>query len=402
MNFLECFKGAIKNVRSNKMRSFLTMLGIIIGISSVITIVSIGQGGHDFISKEFEGIGSNALSISVKSKAGEVLDRYYFHKEDVNMLINKVPEVIDVAPILQGYGAVVYKNKSKEVTILSTAPSYRNIINANVLEGRFLSDSDVEAARNVVIIDDIAGKKLYPRESPIGQKLTIRTSAKASSYTIVGMIKNPNPTLAYEFSEDFPGMIFIPYTTSEKILRTPNISTMVATVSDMNRSKEISRKIVHILDNKYRAHDRYTVEEAFKQVDLVNKVLSMFTLVIGTIAGISLVVGGIGVMNIMLVSVTERTREIGIRKALGAKKKDIMLQFLTESLIICLIGGTLGMLIGISFSMAIGSLVGVMPSVSISIVILAFAFSSAIGIFFGIYPAKKAAELNPIDALRYE
>lgn len=402
MNFIECFKGAVQNVLANKMRSFLTMLGIIIGISSVISIVSIGQGGKDYISKEFEGIGSNAINISVKGKPGEVLDRYYFKRDDISMLTEKIPEILSVAPVISGYGASVNKDKSKESSVIATAPSYKNVINADVLEGRFLSDADIESAKNVVVIDDIIAKKIFPSSTPIGEKITIRTSSKASSFMVVGVIKNPNPSLAYEFSDDFPGMVFIPYTSTDRVFRFSNISTMVVTLSDMNKSKEISKKIIHLLEKKHVTEDKYTIEEAFKQVDLVNDVLSMFTLVIGTIAAISLVVGGIGVMNIMLVSVTERTREIGIRKALGAKEKDIMLQFLVESLIICLIGGSIGMILGISFSAILGSIVGVMPSVSIAVVLLAFLFSSAIGIFFGMYPAKKAAKLNPIDALRYE
>ena len=402
MNIIECFKSSLKNVFANKLRSFLTMLGIIIGISSVITIYSIGEGGRNYISNEFEGIGSNSLNISVKGKAGEDLEKYYFNKEDSNILMEKIPEIKSSCPILNGYCAAVNEGKSKETTLFATSPEYKDIINAKLLDGRFLSDNDINGSRNVIVIDNIIADKLFKGENPIGKKLTLKGSLKFFSFTIIGVVKNPNPSLTYEFSDNFPGFTFIPYTSADKIFNNPSIKMITVTLNDKGLFSDVSQKIIRILESKYKVKDRYLVEESFKQIEILNTVLSTFTVIIGIIGGISLLVGGIGVMNIMLVSVTERTREIGIRKALGAKKKDILLQFLAESLIICLIGGIIGSILGISFSALICYIIGIKPYVSSFIIILSFLFSSSIGVFFGIYPAKKASNLNPIDALRYE
>jgi putative ABC transport system permease protein len=177
---------------------------------------------------------------------------------------------------------------------------------------------------------------------------------------------------------------------------------MAVMIEDMEQATEVASKIVRVLEKAHRNEGKYAAEEGFKQLDMINSVLQTFTLVIGAIAGISLLVGGIGVMNIMLVSVTERTREIGIRKALGAKKKDIMLQFLTESLILCLIGGAIGMTLGITLGWLAGKIINVSPGISLQTILISFGFSSAVGIFFGLYPANKAAKLDPIEALRYE
>jgi putative ABC transport system permease protein len=402
MNFMESFKSAIQSIRSNKMRSFLTMLGIIIGISSVITIVSIGEGGRKYIAGEFEDIGTNVINLRVKAANNDIDSSDFFTMEDAELIKNKIPKVKSVMPLSEGFGRIRVENKSKEAAIEATTESYFDVLNADLLNGRILNEHDVQTAKSVAVIDDIAAMKLFHSTEVIGEKITIKVQDKAINPVIVGVIKNPNGNLAAAFGDNFPATVIIPITIADKILQNTDIGFMSVTLTDMTNSKEISNKIVRLLEKKHRNSGKYAAEEGFKQLDTLNKVLSTFTAVIGAIAGISLIVGGIGVMNIMLVSVTERTREIGIRKALGAKRRDIAVQFLTESLILCLIGGAIGMTLGVSLGYAAGRFINVSAVVSPKVIAISFLFSSAVGIFFGIYPANKAAKLDPIEALRYE
>lgn len=403
MNFMESFKSALQSVRANKMRSFLTMLGIIIGISSVITIVSIGEGGRKYIAGEFEDFGTNTINLRVRAAdGGDIESNDYFTMTDADLIKSKIEKVTRVLPIVEGFGRLKFENKTKEAAVEAATEAYFDLMNADLVSGRFLNERDIQTAKNVAVIDDVTAKKLFRTTEAVGQKLTLKVQNKTINPIVVGVFENPNGGLAAAFGDNFPGTVVIPITIADKILPNTNISFMSVTLSDMTNSKEISSKIVRLLENKHRNSGKYSAEEGFKELETIDKVLGTFTAVIGAIAGISLMVGGIGVMNIMLVSVTERTREIGIRKALGAKRRDIAIQFLTESVILCLIGGIIGMSLGISLGWAAGRVINVGAVVSPSVILISFLFSSAVGIFFGLYPANKAAKLDPIEALRYE
>lgn len=402
MSIMESFSSALQSVMSNKMRSFLTMLGIIIGISSVITIVSIGEGGKKAITGEFESIGTNVINVNVKARNNNIEYRDYFTMQDAELIKEKIQEVTSVTLANGDFGSVKTESKTKDASINGINESYSELVKTDMAEGRFINERDVQTFRNVIVIDDISAQKFFGNQSALGQRVKLTVGNNNLNVTIIGVTKSANSGMASMFGDNMPAQIYLPITISDKIMTRTEISFMSVMVDDMEKATEIAAKIVRLLEKSHRNEGKYAAEEGFKELDMINSVLQTFTLVIGAIAGISLIVGGIGVMNIMLVSVTERTREIGIRKALGAKNKDIMMQFLTESLILCLIGGTIGMTLGITLGWIAGSIINVSPGISLQTILISFGFSSAVGIFFGLYPANKAAKLDPIEALRYE
>ncbi|HQQ45657.1 MAG TPA: ABC transporter permease [Bacillota bacterium] len=403
MNIAESFISALQSIKANKMRSFLTMLGIIIGISSVITIVSIGQGGKEAIMGEFDDLGTNVINISVKSLDNEIEERDYLTLKDAQLIKDKIPEVTAVVPAAGTMGYMKTDKEKKFAEIDCITHEFNKLMKVEILAGRFLSEGDIEAARNVIVIDEITANKLFkgPKDA-VGQRIKVTINDNNTNFTIIGVSETTGGSMAAMFGDNYPGLGYVPITLRERIMPKVQISWFSVLLESMDNSKEVATKIVRLLEQSHRNEGKYAAEEGFKELDMLNNVLNIFTMVIGAIAGISLVVGGIGVMNIMLVSVTERTREIGIRKALGAKNKDIMLQFLTESIILCLIGGTIGMSLGITLGLVAGKIINIPLGVSPLVILLAFTFSSAVGIFFGLYPANKAAKLDPIEALRYE
>jgi putative ABC transport system permease protein len=259
----------------------------------------------------------------------------------------------------------------------------------------------VETKKDVAVIDEITAKKFFNNaEAAIGQKVKININGRYSELTVIGVTEIQG--ILASFGENVPAEVYIPISIYDRVLGDININNITVLVSDISRANEISAEIIRIIENRHNNTDKYTASQGFAALDTVNSVLDMLTVALSAIAAISLVVGGIGVMNIMLVSVTERTREIGIRKAVGAKTADIRTQFLSESVILCLIGGAIGIIFGFAICKLIGYSMNVSVPVSVTTVITAFVFSSAVGIFFGLYPASKAAKMDPIEALRHE
>ncbi|KGI37495.1 macrolide ABC transporter permease [Clostridium tetani] len=404
MNILEGFQSALQSVKSNKLRSFLTMLGIIIGISSVITIVSIGDGAKQFITGEFENIGTNLINMKMSSSPDITIEkRDYFTMDDVKLLKNKISEIEYASPELGLFGKAKVENKMKQASIMATNEDSKKFYNLKMMHGRYLNEHDLDSRRAVATIDDRTAKHLFNRVDVVGEKIKFNIGDKNIDLSIIGVFKDPRGNMGDAFGgSNMPGFLTMPLTIVDRLTEDTDIRGVSVMLSDMKNADQVSNKMIRLIENKHKNRNKYTAEKGFKELESINKVLGVITMVLGAIAAISLLVGGIGVMNIMLVSVTERTREIGIRKAIGAKTRDIRVQFLMESIILCLIGGSVGTILGILVGKFAGSLINIQIVVSLKVILTAFGFSSAVGIFFGLYPANQAAQLNPIDALRYE
>ncbi|SHG95935.1 ABC transporter permease [Tepidibacter thalassicus] len=399
MFFIENFKLAISSLRANKMRSFLTMLGIIIGISSVITIMTLGEIGKASIGKEFEGFGTRRVYVGINWN-DDIKQTDFINNNDIKKLRKVFSKEIEyLSPQIWGGSGKAKKNKAfGNIYITGVNEEYKFISKINVIKGRFLNKPDIKSRKNVVVINKELAQKLFKRINVVGETIKIEDSDFGQSYTIVGIYENP-PSIFDRFGKSDKTEVYLPIS----IVMYDNLyDSLEIQLSEKCNVDETCDKISKFLSRIKGKKDIFKTESAKKQMNIIDNVLNKISLGIGAIAAISLLVGGIGVMNIMLVSVTERTKEIGIRKALGAKRKDILFQFLVESMIISAVGGLIGISLGLGISNLIAIFLKVSPKIPIGVVIIAVSFSAIVGIFFGIYPANKAAKLDPIEALRYE
>lgn len=403
MLILENIRLALASIKANKMRSFLTMLGIIIGISSVIAITSIGSSAKAVVGKEFESFGMNNMYVYINWNMVEdnIDSSDLIYSEDIEALQDRFKEEIRyITPALSAKSDTKVGRITSELQFTGVAADYNKFKNMTMLHGRMINQRDVKGVRDSIVIEKDAALHLFNRTDAVGEVLSVSINDESRDLTIVGVYEVPSSIFdAMSTSETY--YAYVPYT----LLQTGDKTTTVLELyTDENQNQElIGSQIAGYLSRiKDKDPEFYKFESAEVQMGMINSILGTLSLAIGAIAAISLVVGGIGIMNIMLVSVTERTREIGIRKAIGARTKDILMQFLIESMIISAIGGILGTLLGIGIA-AIGmGIAGIDVIVDPAVIVLAVGFSALVGMFFGLYPARKAARLDPIEALRYE
>jgi len=399
MNLIECFVSALGSLLANKMRSVLTMLGIIIGIAAVIMITSIGQGFQASINNEFEKMGAIGLQINVKNDT-ETKQSDLLTMDDAYLLMQH-PEVASVAPLTTTSGQVRLKNPSEttRTTFIGSNQEFKDVQGVDIIHGRFLAAPDVDNASPAAVIDGSLSRRIFGRTDSVGEKISVSFWSGSMELTVVGIYKTVDFGSAYF---EMPTIAYIPVTTLQKLTNRENVEVLFVNVADRSAIDRTAMEISKLLSLRHNNENKYSVENLLKQMDTINDVLGNITAFVSLVAAISLIVGGIGVMNIMLVTVTERTREIGIRKAMGATDNNIKFQFLIEAMILTAIGGFIGILLGYFGGFALGTSIQVIPVVSVPTVALTVAISSLIGIVFGVYPAGKAAKLDPIEALRYE
>ncbi len=399
MNWIEYIKLAITALRTNKVSSLLTMLGIIIGVASVILLVSIGTGLQHWVTEQFASLGANTIMVMAgdvdvsQGPRGAMMSASKFELSDVSDLERGSDAIKEVTPMVQGFGSFSYEGNTTSTEVWGVWENYFAISKFEAEFGRIITQNDVERNRRVIVLGSKPAKDLFGEDAnPVGKMLTLNDV----QFEIVGVLASKGGGGAMGSADDFTA---IPLTTAMRQFDRDRPFMMFVEAVDSDSVTQAKQDAEHILLRRLK-DDEFTVLESTQLLSTITQFLGVITAALGGIAGISLLVGGIGIMNIMLVSVTERTREIGLRKAVGAKPQDILLQFLIESMILSLFGGCIGIVLGYLGSMAINQFI--QTSVTPWSVFLASGFSAMIGIVFGVAPAIRAARLDPIEALRYE
>ena len=402
--YKESFLMAWASLIANKMRSILTMLGIIIGVAAVIALVSIGNGVKQDIQNSISSLGSNLLMVmpgaprtpGVRPSAGSMKSLKVSDYE----AISKLDGVRASSPMTNGSYVVIYQNKNWTTSVSGVSYNYLDVNNWSMKSGRFLSEKNVQNRERVAVVGKTVVKNLFGDEDPVGAEIRV----KNIPFRIIGVLNSKG---SGAMGNDQDDMVIIPYTTAMERVEGVDYLRMIYVVGkDENGIDRLQSDIENLLRVRHGIKDTnlddFNIQNMNSIMETMEETTGTLTLFLGAVAAISLVVGGIGIMNIMLVSVTERTREIGVRKALGATYSVIVTQFLIEAVVISLMGGIIGIILGIGSSKLIGMASGMSTVISIPTIVMSFAFSMAIGLIFGIYPARKAAKLNPIDALHYE
>ena len=403
MHLLESINMAVRTLTANKMRSALTMLGIIIGNSSVIMMVGVGQGAQRYASDQFQSLGPNVLFIipgSDRAQRRDLTPPQTLTLEDAKAIGSQVPTISEVAPQLQGQALMTYRSKRSESPITGTTPTYTTVRDFKVARGRFFTDLDMQRRNRVVALGADLSKKLFGTTNAIGQEIRIRNI----SFQVIAVMEAKGAFLGN--NQDDIALIPITTMASRIVGRTSPYGTSVSFINVSARDeKSINAaqfQITNLLRQRHKIinDNDFTIRNQKDALQIVGNVTGALTLMLAAIAGISLLVGGIGIMNIMLVSVRERTQEIGLRKAIGASSNDILMQFMIEAIILSAIGGMIGTGIGIAGVTLVGAITPLKAGVSMTAIVVAVSVSGGIGLFFGVFPARQAAKLDPIVALR--
>lgn len=401
--FWEYLKIALMNIRSNKGRSFLTMLGIIIGISSVIMIISIGNGIKADINGELNDMAGGQVAIYTDNSHNE--EPVYFTEDDFDAIAEKIPHVKGVTPLYTLYATTSTRKGSFDLYLSCGTAGMEYYNKDPIIKGRFYTESEYYAAKRVCVVTESTARQLFGNTDVLGMTIEVDVYGISQEFEIIGVRQDNAAGLINSMSMGGMQTMEAPLSTLETYGFYISDFDQFYIIGDSNEyAAQVAQDSVALMEKRHnvRGQGVIMVQSFTDALSQVNSVLGSVTLFVVLVAAISLLVGGIGVMNIMLVSVTERTREIGIRKSLGARTASILFQFLSESAIITLMGGLIGILLGVLGAYGICSLIGYTPQVRVSTVLGASLFSSAVGIFFGIYPARKAAKMSPIDALRHE
>ncbi len=395
----EIIRMALASLKANKLRSFLSMLGIIIGVAAVISIISIGTSAQQEVTREIRGLGSDLIWVSpgFGADASEVRDKFTVDlaaKAQANS-----PDIMRVVPSKSGSATITKRGESYSATIVGTEPDFAPINLYRPAAGRFIVNSDTENYANSVVLGSEIAREIFAGNDPIGERITVDHRGRSIRFSVVGVMEEKGQGIA----GDLDSQIYVPITTFiQRLARDDTVDTYYAEAGSQVPARQAREQLDYFYFQYLGGDENYTIFSQDQILDVLDNVTATLTIMLGGIAGISLLVGGIGIMNIMLVSVTERTREIGIRKALGAKKRHILSQFLFEALSLTGFGGIAGIGLGWLATTIVTDIGGFPMVLSPAAVALAFFFSLVIGVFFGLYPAIKAARLDPVDALSYE
>ncbi len=397
-------KEAFRSIAANKLRTALSMIGIIIGVAAVIAVVSVAEGTSQSIRQNLSAIGSNLILISpgfTRGGGGRVSTSLsdLLTKEDAQRIQQLCPSVLYVTPMQQGNFIVQYERQNTMSGVLAVYPQIFNMMNLKLQEGEYFTEEDENSRRKVAVIGREIADTLFPDGDALGKTIKITSQSTRQNYRIIGVLEKSGTLLFLNPDRS----ILVPFSAAEnRLFRRSYVSSIVAQAYSEQTAAQAVSEIDSILYSKFQDQDKYRIVSQEAMLQTINQTMALLSFMLGSIAGISLLVGGIGIMNIMLVTVAERTREIGVRKAVGANRRHILIQFLLESIILTFVAGIIGVGAGIFLSKGIALIGSIQTAVTPLVILIAVSVSIAVGVFFGVFPAMKASKLNPVEALRYE